>query len=123
MKRIVFVWMCGGDSSRSNYATHFGHVASTPLIRMNLACVISAMTRASVVFPLPGGPEKITTANDGFNGAAQKFAGAKDVFLADKFLQRARSHPCGERRSAVRTFNIFLLLEQIVHRGITARTF
>ena len=33
---------------------------STPLIRMNLACVISAMTRASVVLPLPGGPEKIT---------------------------------------------------------------
>lgn len=33
---------------------------STPLIRMNLACVISAITRASVVLPLPGGPEKIT---------------------------------------------------------------
>ena len=33
---------------------------STPLIRTNFACVISAMTRASVVLPLPGGPEKIT---------------------------------------------------------------
>src|SRR5205809_161728 len=33
---------------------------STPLIRINLACVISAMILASVVFPLPGGPEKIT---------------------------------------------------------------
>ena len=33
---------------------------STPLIRTNFAWVISAMTRASVVLPLPGGPEKIT---------------------------------------------------------------
>src|SRR6266568_234459 len=33
---------------------------STPLIRMNLAWVISAMTRASVVFPVPGDPDKIT---------------------------------------------------------------
>src|SRR4029453_13606590 len=33
---------------------------STPLIRINLAWVISEMMRARVVFPLPGGPEKIT---------------------------------------------------------------
>jgi hypothetical protein len=36
---------------------------STPLIRMNFACVISAMMRANVVLPLPGGPEKITEGN------------------------------------------------------------
>src|SRR4029078_8319692 len=28
-----------------------------------------------------------------FNRAAQKFALSKNVFLADKFLERARSHP------------------------------
>ena len=33
---------------------------STPLIRINFAWVISAIIRANVVFPLPGGPEKIT---------------------------------------------------------------
>src|SRR6266446_7822985 len=33
---------------------------STPLSRTNLACVISAMIWASVVFPVPGGPDKIT---------------------------------------------------------------
>src|SRR5947209_88071 len=33
---------------------------STPLSRTNLACVISAMIWASVVFPVPGGPERIT---------------------------------------------------------------
>src|SRR5262249_47022188 len=33
---------------------------STPLIRTNFACVISAIMRASVVFPLPGGPYRIT---------------------------------------------------------------
>src|SRR5437016_10876802 len=36
---------------------------STPLIRMNFACVTSAMIRANVVLPVPGGPEKITEGN------------------------------------------------------------
>ena len=33
---------------------------STPLRRINFECVISAMTWARVVLPVPGGPEKIT---------------------------------------------------------------
>jgi hypothetical protein len=33
------------------------------------------------------------------------------VFLADKFLERLRPHPRGERRSAVCCFNLFLFLE------------
>src|SRR5439155_23986430 len=33
---------------------------STPLNRTNFACVMSAMMWARVVFPVPGGPDKIT---------------------------------------------------------------
>jgi hypothetical protein len=47
----------------------------------------------------------------GFNRAPQQFTGAKNVFLADKLLQRAGSHARGERRCAVRGFNVFLFLE------------
>jgi hypothetical protein len=61
MNRIVF-WL---DVRRRFVAAAMtwrisATLLSTPLIRMNLAWVISAMMRASVVFPLPGGPEKIT---------------------------------------------------------------
>jgi len=45
------------------------------------------MTRASVVFPLPGGPEKITDANDRLQWRDAKVCPAKNVFLADKFVQ------------------------------------
>jgi len=44
----------------SNYAAHFGHVAFHAADSNEFGVFISAMTRASVVFPLPGGPEKIT---------------------------------------------------------------
>jgi hypothetical protein len=37
------------------------------------------------------------------------------VFLTDEFVERARPHPRSKRRGAVRGFDIFLLLEQIVH--------
>ena len=37
-------------------AGHFGDVVSAPLKQTNFLRVISAMTRASVVLPLPGGP-------------------------------------------------------------------
>ena len=47
----------------------------------------------------------------GFNRATQKFARPKNVFLADKFLERARSHPRGERRSGVCSFNLLRFLE------------
>ena len=46
-----------------------------------------------------------------FNRAAQKFARPKNVFLADKFLERARPHPCGERRGGVCSFNLLRFLE------------
>jgi hypothetical protein len=42
----------------------------------------------------------------GFNRAAQEFARPKNVFLAHKFLERARPHPCGEWRGGVCSFNL-----------------
>jgi hypothetical protein len=46
----------------------------------------------------------------GFDRATQKFARGKNMFLTDKFLERSRSHPCGERR-VVCSFNLLRLLE------------
>jgi hypothetical protein len=39
------------------------------------------------------------------------------VLLADEFVERARAHARGERRSAVCHLNLLLLLEKIVHPG------
>src|SRR5215469_2593231 len=46
-----------------------------------------------------------------FNRATQKFSRRKDMFLADKFLQRVRPYPCGQRRSGVCRFVFLRLLE------------
>ncbi len=46
-----------------------------------------------------------------FNRATQKFARPKNVFLADKFLERARSHASGEWRSGICSFNLLHFLE------------
>ena len=51
---------------------------STPLSLTNLACVISAIICASVVFPVPGGPERITEGNRSASIARRKsFPGAR----------------------------------------------
>ena len=52
-----------------------------------------------------------------FDRAAQKFAGRENMFLSDKFLERARSHACGERSSCVGLFRsfVFFARKQIVH--------
>src|SRR5437764_7559302 len=52
-----------------------------------------------------------------FDCAPQKFAGPENVLLTDKFLQRARTHASGERRSAVCNFHVgfFCGLEKIAH--------
>ena len=51
---------------------------STPLSRSNFACVIAAMICASVVLPVPGGPEKMS---DGMRSASiarrSSFPGAR----------------------------------------------
>src|SRR5213083_2290151 len=87
---------------------------STPLIRMNFACVISAMTRASVVFPLPGGPEKIT---DGKRSASiarrNSLPGARMCsWPTSSSSERGRMRVA---RCAVFGFNLFLFFEQILH--------
>ncbi len=46
-----------------------------------------------------------------FGCAAQKFARCENVFLADKLIERARPHPCGERRGGVCSFNLVCSLE------------
>jgi hypothetical protein len=96
----------------SNYAAHFGHVAFN-----------AADSNEFGVCHLRNDPGKRSLSTSwrsgedhrrqtiSFNGATQKFAGPKNVFLADKFLQRARAHARGERRSAVCRLNILLLLE------------
>ena len=50
-----------------------------------------------------------------FDRTTQQFAGSKDVFLTDKFIERARADARGERCSACCRFDVFLCLEQIVH--------
>ena len=70
------------------------------------------MTRASVVFAGAGRPvENHRGQAISFNRAAQKFARPKNVFLADKFFERSRPHPCGERRGSVCSFNVLRFLE------------
>jgi hypothetical protein len=40
------------------------------------------------------------------------------MFLANKFIERARPHPCRERRAGVRQRKIDIFLaEQIMHEG------
>ena len=69
------------------------------------------MTCASVVLPASGrSGEDHRRQAIGFDGATQKFPRRKDMFLADKFLERARPHPRGERRG-VRSFNLLRFLE------------
>ena len=70
------------------------------------------MTRASVVFAGAGRPvENHRGQTISFDRAAQEFARPKNVFLADKFLERARPHPSGERRSSICSFNLLRFLE------------
>ena len=59
--------------------------------------VVLAMTRASVVLPVPGGPEKITLDKLVLlYGPAQEPAGAHDVVLADELVQGPRPHARGQ---------------------------
>ena len=47
--------------------------------------------------------------------AAQEFAGREDVLLPDKLLERARSHPAGERRGGIGLCVRLRLGEQVFH--------
>ena len=69
----------------------------TALKSMKLAWVRPAMMRARVVFPTPGGPQKIMEEmRSSSNRSPQNFSLAQKVLLPDKFLQGARPHPAGQ---------------------------
>ena len=65
---------------------------------MNWASNASAIRRASVVLPTPGGPHRIIECSrPGLERDAQRLAGAEQVTLADDLVERLRPQPLGER--------------------------
>ena len=69
---------------------------------MNSALVRSAMICASVVLPVPGGPQKmIEPGIVALDLHAQRFAGADQMFLSDELIERARTHAIGQRPRCV----------------------
>ena len=67
------------------------------------ASVLPAMMRASVVLPVPGGPQRIIEGRRAaLDQPAQELPLADDVLLPDVLVERARPHPRGERRARVR---------------------
>ena len=57
----------------------------------------AATSRPSVVFPVPGGPQKIYGVGAaGLDRGPQRLAGAEDVLLADEFVEGTRAHAVGE---------------------------
>ena len=96
----AFGLSAGGCRPRRSRAGCRSTVLSTPLNRSNFARVVMcAMTSARLVLPVPGGPWKMRGIQPvGLDGAAQEFARPEQMFLADVFIERARTHPRGERR-------------------------
>ena len=77
--------------------------ASTALKATKCACVVSAMRRASVVLPVPGGPQRMIDCSRSRSIASRSgLPGREQVLLADELVERARPHPLGERRAAAR---------------------
>ena len=59
---------------------------------------MSAMTRASVVLPVPGGPHRMIDCSRSRSIASRSgLPGREDVVLADDLVERARPHALGER--------------------------
>ena len=72
---------------------------STALKATKRACVRSAISRAMVVLPVPGGPQKISDCSDvGLDRLAQRRARREHGLLADDLVERARPHALGQRR-------------------------
>ena len=77
--------------------------ASTALKATNCALVMSAMTRASVVLPVPGGPQRMIDCRRSRSIASRSgLPGREDLVLADDLVERPRPHPFGERRACGR---------------------
>src|SRR5947207_14145615 len=102
---------------RSDHAAHFGDVAFHAT-DSNEFCVRhlrnDSRQRSLAASRRAGENHRRQTIS--LNGAPQEFSRPKYVFLADEFVQGARAHPRSKRGGAVRVFDIFPLLEQIVHQ-------
>ena len=103
---------------RGNHATHFGDVAFHAADPDKLGVRHLGDNVRERCFAAAGR----TGENHGrqaisFDRAPQKFSRRENMFLADEFLERARAHTRGERRGAVGTGRIGILLfaEKIVH--------
>ena len=71
---------------------------STALMVMNWASKASAIRRAMVVLPVPGGPHRMQLWRLArFEGDAQRHAFAQQVLLADHLAQRLRAQAFGQR--------------------------
>ena len=67
---------------------------NTALNDTNSECVIRAMSRASVVFPQPGGPHRIIEPISSCSICdAQRLARPEQRFLSGELVERARAHP------------------------------
>ena len=65
---------------------------------MNSASARRAISRASVVLPVPGGPQRISECSWPFSSAWRSgLPGAQHLLLADELVEGARPHAIGER--------------------------
>ena len=86
---------CASATTRRRSATP----ALTAESRSKCAPVERAITSASVVFPVPGGPHRIIDGNAiAFDRAAQRASGTEDRLLTDELVERSRTHSRRERR-------------------------
>ncbi len=73
---------------------------STAEKETNSAPAASASRRASVVLPLPGGPQRIERVERlaALDHLAEQAAGPEQMLLADELVERRGPHALGERR-------------------------
>ncbi len=80
---------------------------STALKATNSECVRRAISRASVVLPQPGGPQRIIEPRSSRSMATRSgLPGPEQRLLADELLERARAHALGERGRAGGRFGL-----------------
>ena len=75
---------------------------------MNSALVMCAIICASVVLPVPGGPQKISEPVSSRSICVRSgLPGAEHVLLPNEFVQRARTHAVSQRAAAVARVPVF----------------
>jgi hypothetical protein len=94
---------CGGriDRGRMAASATASRTSLTPASTADrvtrCARIASAISRARVVFPVPGGPHNNSDGTVPAGGElAQELAGAQQVLLAGELRQRSRAHALGE---------------------------